>query len=220
METFIITVDGTYACFTRPEMKAERVSYDVITPSAARAVYEAIFWKPAINWIITQIEVLNPIQFTNIRRNEVGCVISSRNVTQAMNNGSGNLGIYIEDERQQRASVLLKDVKYRLHAQMKIKPEALAQNSTTKMHEMFNRRVSKGQCFMQPYLGCREFPGYFSLSSSEEKVQPISKTDDLGWMLYDMDYSQANIPMPRFFRAKMINGRIQVPSPDSMEIRG
>src|SRR3989304_5178707 len=116
MAVQILEISGDFACFTRPEMKVERVSYDVITPSAARAVFEAILWKPAIRWQVSKIEVLNPIKWINLRRNEVGSVASTRNVETAMKSGTGQLGLYIEDERQQRAGLFLRDVKYRLHA--------------------------------------------------------------------------------------------------------
>jgi len=121
MKTYCLEVSGSFACFTRPEMKVERVSYDVITPSAARAVFEAILWKPAIRWQVSKIEVLNPIKWINLRRNEVGSVASTRNVETAMKSGAGQLGLYVEDERQQRAGLFLRDVKYRIHASFELR---------------------------------------------------------------------------------------------------
>ena len=115
-KTFCLQATGDFACFTRPEMKVERVSYDLITPSAARAVFEAILWKPALRWRVHRIEVLKPIRWINLRRNEVGSVISASNVQQAMSAGQGDLALYVEDERQQRAGLFLRDVAYRLHA--------------------------------------------------------------------------------------------------------
>ncbi|MGB3916840.1 MAG: type I-C CRISPR-associated protein Cas5c, partial [Thiothrix litoralis] len=152
MQTFCLEVSGDFACFTRPEMKVERVSYDVITPSAARAVFEAIFWKPAIRWHIRRIEVLKPIRWINLRRNEVSGVVPAGAVKSAMKQGKGNLGMYVEEDRQQRAGLFLRDVRYRLHAEFEMlnnNPE----NNPLKFAEMFKRRASKGQCFNQPYLG-------------------------------------------------------------------
>lgn len=207
MNTFCLEVSGPFACFTRPEMKVERVSYDVITPSAARSVFEAILWKPQIRWRITRIEVLNPIRWINLRRNEVGAVISTRNVQQAMNAGNGNLGLYIEDERQQRAGLFLRDVAYRLHARMEaVKGEAL--HNPAKYAEMFSRRAAKGQCVNQPYLGCREFDARVRLVTSPDgEPEALAAVDgDFGWMLYDMDFSRPADPRPMFFRAQLARG--------------
>ena len=218
MKSHCLEVSGDFACFTRPEMKVERVSYDVITPSAARAVFDAILWKPAIRWRIIRIEVLNPIRWINLRRNEVGGVVSVRNVTAAMNAGNGQLGVYIEEDRQQRAGLFLRDVRYRLHACF----ELLDRNENpAKYAEMFQRRARKGQCFNQPYLGCREFSADFRLvESGEEGPEPIAETRDLGWMLYDLDYSNPASPTPKFFQARMNNGVIEVPDWYSEEVRG
>jgi CRISPR-associated protein Cas5d len=163
MNTHCLEVRGDFACFTRPEMKVERVSYDVITPSAARAVFEAILWKPAIRWRVRRIEVLAPIRWINLRRNEVAGVVSTRNVETAMRAGSGDLGLYIEDERQQRAGLFLRDVAYRLHAELVLQPEAPPGETLVKYREMFERRAGRGQCVNQPYLGCREFAAAFRL---------------------------------------------------------
>ncbi|MXS81118.1 MULTISPECIES: type I-C CRISPR-associated protein Cas5c [Nitrosomonas] len=230
MKTYCLEVSGDFACFTRPEMKVERVSYDVMTPSAAHAVFEAILWKPAIQWHITKIEVLNPIKWINLRRNEVGAVISTRNVQTAMNSGSGDLGLHIENERQQRAGLFLRDVAYRIHAHFEMRDASRHKhhyphlvkhsindaeerqaagivNTAAKFLAMFERRAAKGQCVNQPYLGCREFSASFRLIEDiSAEPSPITETRDLGWMLYDLDYSNSASPDPRFFRAEMKNG--------------
>jgi len=215
MKTHCLEVSGDFACFTRPEMKVERVSYDVITPSAARAIFDAILWKPAIRWQVTRIEVLSPIRWINLRRNEVGSVISEHNVKTAMKRGTGNLALYVEDDRQQRAGLFLRDVRYRLHARFDLLDKT---ENPAKYSEMFERRARKGQCFNQPYLGCREFSCDFRLAT-EQSPPPIAESRELGWMLYDLDYRNAS-PEPRFFRARMKNGVIEVPAWDSEEVRG
>lgn len=218
---FCIEVTGDFACFTRPEMKVERVSYDVITPSAARSIFDAILWKPAIYWQVTRIEVLNPIRWINLRRNEVSSIVSARTATTAMNQGTGNLGLYVEEDRQQRAGLLLRDVKYRLHASFKLTKAAGNLDSPGKFSEMFTRRAEKGQCFNQPYLGCREFSCDFKFVTEKDELIPgISESRDLGWMLYDMDYSNSASPSPLFFRARLENGVIEVPDRYSQEVRG
>lgn len=213
---YCLEVWGDMACFTRPELKVERVSYDVITPSAARAIFEAVFWKPAIRWQITKIEVLNPIKWTSIRRNEVGAVSKTP--------------IYIEDKRQQKNSLLLKDVHYRIWAKLVFIPLRDRKNekrqggqdeNPMKYYEMFERRANKGQCFTQPYLGCREFSASFRLIDvNTSELQPsIAEDRDLGIMLYDMDFS-ANPQKPdaMFYRAEMKQGVIIIPPLNSEEI--
>jgi CRISPR-associated protein Cas5d len=219
MKDWCMEVWGDFACFTRPEMKVERVSYDVMTPSAARAIFDAVLWKPAIKWHITKIEVLNPIKWVSVRRNEVGAVASDRST-----------GIFIEDARQQRAGLFLKDVRYRIYAYFEFIPpekrkkteskygplwadieeeETLARADETeeKYAAMFGRRAKKGQCFHRPYLGCREFACNFQLIEQDDNsVKPIEKSDDLGWMLYDINYSDPQNPKPEFFRAELKNG--------------
>jgi len=239
---YCLEVWGDWACFTRPELKVERVSYDVITPSAARSIFEAIFWKPAIRWEVTKIEVMNPIQWISIRRNEVGAIAAKS-------------PIFIEDKRQQRNSLILKDVRYRIYAKLVFIPirkrgedtnwrlkkyfdirnnEYKETNNPTvdyeerkhlhssenpgKYQAMFERRVSKGQCFNQPYLGTREFSASFRLVSTDESPEPILEDKDLGVMLYDMDFSSKDNIVPMFFRAKMEKGVINVPSLNSGEI--
>jgi len=214
-----LLVSGEYACFTRPEMKGERVSYDVITPSAARGVLEAIYWKPAIRWVIDRITVLNPIRFESIRRNELGSKVPVRNVTTAMKGGSVDLHQYIQDDRQQRATLFLKDVSYIIDAHFGMITEKCGTGDTPEKHyNIFIRRARNGQCFHNPYLGCREFPAKFQLL--EESVPVINgayETDgtrDLGWMLWDIVYSEIKGRQeftPKFFRATMQNGIIEIP---------
>jgi CRISPR-associated protein Cas5d len=212
MPTFCLEVSGPFACFTRPEMKVERVSYDVMTPSAARAVFEAVLWKPAIQWRIFRIEVLRPIRWINLRRNEVSAVISTHNVQQAMSGDTGNLGLFIEDERQQRAGLFLRDVVYRIHAELSLLPERAGTEGLMKYTEIFARRAAKGQCVNQPYLGCREFAADFRLIKRvSEHKPPIDETRELGWMLHDLDFGHPVSPQPRFFHAKMIAGVVEVP---------
>jgi CRISPR-associated protein Cas5d len=214
-----------------PEMKVERVSYDIITPSAARAIFTAIFWKPAILWHVTKIEVLNPIRWISVRRNEVGAVMSA---------GSKD-GIFIEDERQQRAGLLLRDVAYRLHAELEFVPppkrpaavlpvpDALVDaeersdwakdENPGKYQAMFERRARKGQCFNQPYLGCREFSASFRLIDTVQgEPPPIAETQEFGFMLYDLDFTDPADPKPAFFRAQMTDGVVVVPPWDSEEV--
>jgi len=212
-----LTVWGDYALFTRPEMKVERVSYDVMTPSAARAVLEAVFWKPAFRWEIQAIEVLRPVRWANIRRNEVASVASYAAVRSAMLGGTGEPGIFIEDDRRQRAAALLREVKYRIYARQVMTGKAGPDDNPAKLADMFRRRAGKGQCVMQPYLGCRECTAYFSLDS--DNTPALDKSEDFGWMLHDMDFTQSP-PQPRFFRARMVQGRIEVPAIGSTEIRG
>ena len=210
MTTFCLEVSGLFACFTRPEMKVERVSYDVMTPSSARSIFESVLWKPAIRWRVHRIEVLKPIRWINLRRNEVSAVVSTRNVQQAMTAGSGTLGIYIEDERQQRAGYFLRDVAYRIHADMSLVPGSA--EPLMKYSEMFTRRASKGQCVNQPYLGCREFAADFRLVNVDTPPAITNgETCELGWMLHDLDFTHPTDPQPRFFNAKMVNGVVQVP---------
>jgi len=222
-------------------MKVERVSYDVITPSAARAIFEAILWKPAIRWRITRIEVLAPIRWASVRRNEVGKVASPR-----------TSGLFIEDERQQRAGLFLRDVKYRLSAEFDFIPpderakvsnpvpqdlldagevgemptaDAPKDETEAKYAAMFERRAKKGQCFNHPYLGCREFSCRFRLVDPDAELatapDELAGARDLGWMLYDIDFSDPDDPKPLLFRPQMVDGVILVPDRDNAEeVRG
>lgn len=217
---------GDYACFTRPELKVERMSYDVITPSSARAIFEAILFKRyAMRWQVTKIEVLNPIKWASIRRNEVGATASHKNTS-----------IYIEDKRQQKNSLLLKDVRYRIWAKLVFIPvgerpkEAFAKHkpgpheNPMKYYQMFERRAEQGQCFTQPYLGTREFSASFRLVNPEtDELLPALTAEkggdkDLGIMLYDMDFSNPKDIKAMFYKAEMKEGVIKVPSLSSKEI--
>lgn len=217
-QIFRLRVWGRNALFSRPEMKVERVSYDVVTPSAARGIFEAILWKPAIRWHIVQIDVLKPIRWESVRRNEVGEVTSVRLAQTAMKEGKGRLGLYVEENRQQRAGLLLRDVDYLIHGQFELTDRAGADDSLQKFREMFLRRAEKGQCFQRPYLGCREFAADFELVKEELLPSPISEGRDLGWMLHDLDFSGV-VPQPRFFRAVMEQGSIRVPPFEHEEVR-
>lgn len=223
---FCLEVWGPMACFTRPELKVERVSYDVITPSAARAVFEAIFWKPAIHWQVTKIEVLNPIKWITIRRNEVGALATKN-------------PIFIEEKRQQKNSLLLQDVRYRIWAKLEFIPQWKRKETKNarideeeadllrkdenpgKYNAMFERRASKGQCFNQPYLGTREFSASFRLINPEqdELKATIDESRDFGIMLYDMDFEgNPEKPEAMFYRARMEHGVIVVPPINSEEV--
>jgi CRISPR-associated protein Cas5d len=216
---YCLEVTGDLACFTRPEMKVERVSYDVITPSAARAIFEAILWKPAIRWQIDKIEVMNPIRWLSIRRNEVGSKMSTRNAQSLMNGTSDDYAIYVDEDRQQRAALLLKDVRYRIHAHFEMTDRAGPQDQATKFAEMFRRRARKGQCMYQPYLGCREFSGDVRLLDHLPDTAPQAIDQDLGFMLYDLDFSKPAHLRPMFFRAVLQQGVLWVPPLGSQEIR-
>lgn len=210
---------GDFACFTRPEMKAERVSYDLITPSAARGVLEAIYWKPQIRWVIDRIRVLKPVRFVSIRRNEVGKKMPAPSKKLMSGEETGRPGLLIEDERQQRASLILRDVAYVVEAHFDLldskEPEG-------KHLDMFNRRARKGQYFHHPYLGTREFPGFFSLVESDIDAPvcelPVADLDcDFGFMLHDIEFDQdpktkkVKDTTARFFRAEMRGGLVEVP---------
>ncbi|QGZ34677.1 type I-C CRISPR-associated protein Cas5c [Stappia indica] len=211
-------VSGDYACFTRPEMKVERVSYDVITPSAARGILEAIHWKPAIRWVIDEIRVLRPIRFQSIRRNEVGAKAPVGKIRSAMKSGEiGSLMLVADENRQQRAATVLHDVAYVISAHFELTPKADAGESEGKHLDIFNRRARKGQCFHQPCLGTREFVADFRLVEPGEPLpQPIAETRDLGFMLWDIDHAGGGGSL--FFRARLDNGVVRVPQPGSAEI--
>ena len=201
---YCLEVWGDWACFTRPELKVERVSYDVITPSAARAIFEAILFKRyAMRWQVTKIEVLKPIKWTTIRRNEVGAL-------------AGKSPIFIEDKRQQRNSLILQDVHYRIYAKLVFIPVKNRSN-----YQMFERRASQGQCFTQPYLGCREFAADWKYIDNKEQPEllPLPEDRDFGIMLYDMDFEgNQKKPDAMFYRARMEQGVIVVPDKDSEEV--
>jgi CRISPR-associated protein Cas5d len=218
-QRFVLEVLGDWACFTRPEMKVERVSYDVITPSAARAMFEAIYYKPAVRWQVRRVEVLSPIRWMNLRRNEVASVVSTRNVQQAMKQGHGDLALYVDEDRQQRAALLLRDVAYRLHADLIVRADRDDPEPPPKFFETFARRARRGQCVNQPYLGCREFAARWRVVEDlSAEPPPIAETRDLGWMLHDLDFTDPGNPQPRFFRAQMTAGVIEVPPFDAQEV--
>lgn len=217
---YCLEIWGDWACFTRPELKVERVSYDVITPSAARAIFEAILFKRyAMRWQVTKIEVLNPIRWTAVRRNEVGAL-------------AGKSPIFIEDKRQQKNTLLLRDVRYRIYARLVFIPvknrpkEAFAKHqpgddeNPMKYYEMFERRARQGQCFTQPYLGCREFAARWKyIDRPDRESPPLSEDRDFGIMLYDMDFDKnPKQPDAMFFRARMKQGVIVIPDKDSEEV--
>jgi len=243
---FCIEVWSDYACFTRPELKVERLSYDVPTPSAVRAVFEAIFWKPAIRWQVNKIEILSPIKWISFRRNEIGALMSPQSE-----------GLFINDLRQQRGGRFLRDVRYRFYATLEyisvtqrqpgrfstVSASLWEEDESTFWHEeiklnqkkidryrpdetpgkylaMFERRARKGQCFNQPYLGCREFSCNFRLVDQLEAAagSTIQETRDLGIMLYDMDFTDPGNPQPLFFRARIEQGTVQIPSRESEEV--
>lgn len=212
-----LRVGGDYACFTRPEMKVERVSYNVMTPSAARGILEAIYWKPAIRWVIKRIHVLRPINFTNLRRNELAGKISVQNVKKAMSGGGTALQVFIEDDRQQRAAMVLKDVEYLIEAEFEFTSHE--DQNEGKHLDIFNRRVAKGQCFHRPYLGCREFAADFQPIEGPPPESPLIGELDLGWMLWDLDYRNPKNIQPSFFHARLNDGVLEVPPPESPEVR-
>lgn len=203
--TFRVRVFGPYACFTRPELKTERVSYEVMTPSAARGVLEAILWKPAIRWVIERIHVLAPIRFTAVRRNEVNSKLSPR----------GDVGNYFADEdRAQRNTILLTDVDYVIEAHFEMTERAGSEDNVLKFEDMFTRRLAKGQSFHAPYLGCREFAARFERAPDGWQVpEELRERRELGVMLLDLDFGFATDgrPSPRFFAAVLDQGTVEVP---------
>lgn len=207
-----LKVWGDYACFTRPEMKVERVSYDVITPSAARGILEAIYWKPAISWKIDKIHVLNQIKFDNIRRNEVLGTIPVSQIKKAMNGEEVELYQNSNAERAQRASLLLRDVCYCIEAHFELTQDAGPDDTPEKHYNVALRRMRKGQCYHYPYLGCREFPANFEFIEEEIPSSYYSGQKDLGFMLWDLEYGKESKeePVPVFYRACMSDGVIDV----------
>ena len=223
-------VRGRHALFTRPELKVERASYDVMPPSAARGILEAIHWKPAIRWVIDRIHVLEPIRFQSIRRNEVGHKAPAGKIRQAMTRGDlGGLQILVDEDRQQRASTVLVNPAYVIEAHFELTPRADASDSEGKHLDIFNRRAARGQCFHQPCLGTREFAAEFSLVEPGAPLParaPGAETPelgfgiprDLGFILWDIDHSQTGRPS-LLFRATLRDGVMEVPQPGSAEIR-
>lgn len=206
-----VRVWGDLALFSRPEMKVERCSYDVMTPSAARGILEAIYWHPGLRWIIDKIYVRRPIQFTSIRRNEVKSKISGSNVMTVMNGGSKPLYISSREDIVQRASILLREVDYVIEAHFEMTKQANASDNPGKFKDIIMRRLRRGECFHMPYFGCREFPAHFELFEAED-VDTAYTNDvrELGYMLFDMDYSEPENIRPMFFRAVLENGVLDV----------
>ena len=213
----LVEVWGDYGCFSRPELKVERVSYDVITPSAARGILDAVFWHPGMRWIVDRIYVLSPIQFTNIRRNECKSKISGSKVRTVMGGGKGELCLYASEDIQQRAAMVLQDVHYVIEAHFEMTSRAALSDNPGKFQEMMKRRLDKGQCFHQPCFGTREFPARFRRWPGKT-VPTIREDRDLGLMLYDMYYSDSADIRPMFFRAKLKDGILEVPDPASGEV--
>lgn len=212
-------VGGSYGLFTRPETKVERVSYDVMTPSAARGVVEAIHWKPAIVWVIDRIHVLNPVRFQSIRRNEVGHKAPAGKIRAAMKRDDlDGVRLVADEDRQQRASIVLVNPAYVIEAHFELTPSAGPDDTEGKHLDIFNRRAARGQCFQQPCLGTREFAADFRLIPHGEPLPAaIDETRDLGLMLWDIDHAAPSRPS-LFFRARMEKGVIAAPPPGSADI--
>ena len=216
-----LEVWGDYALFTRPEMKVERVSYDVMTPSAARGLIEAIYWHPGMKWIVDRIHVCAPIRFTNLRRNEVKSTISARSARTVMERGKGDLYLSTSEDIQQRAALLLRDVRYVIEAHFDMTENAAPGDNAGKFQDIVKRRVQRGQFYHQPCFGCREFPAQFRLCEEIPPCHPeLDGERDLGWMLWDMDYTDPGNVQPLFFRAKLHNGILEIPTRNSGEVRG
>jgi CRISPR-associated protein Cas5d len=209
-----IRVRSEYALFTRPEMKVERVSYDVMTPSAARGIIEAIYWKPAIRWVIDKIHVLRDIEFTNIRRNEVSDKVSTDKALQIMKGSKEPFFLDATERRQQRASMVLKDVDYVIQAHFEIVPSKAGPGDTEEKHyNIILRRLRKGQYFSPPSLGAREFGAKVELiEDGKIPSSPLRGVRDLGWMLYDLDFSDLTDIKPVFFKAALTNGVLDLTS--------
>lgn len=215
-----VEVWGDYACFSRPELKTERVSYDVMTPSAARGLLDAIYWHPGMRWVVDRIHVCAPIRFTNIRRNEVKDIISARNAKAAMESGE-EIYLATSESIQQRAAMVLRDVRYVIDAHFEMTARATPTDNPGKFQDIMRRRVEKGQFYHQPCFGVREFPAQFKPC---EELPPcpeeLAREKDLGWMLLDLDYSDRENITPRFFRAVLRDGVLEVPPMYSQEVRG
>lgn len=216
-----LEVWGDYACFTRPEMKTERVSYDVMTPSAARGLLESIYWHPGLRWVVDRIRVCAPIRFTNLRRNEVKSTASARSARTVMERGAGDLYIAASQDIQQRAALLLRDVRYVIGAHFDLTDQAAASDNAGKFQDIIKRRVKRGQFYSQPYFGCREFPAQFKACEAPPPCPgELNGVRDLGYMLWDLDYSDRENITPLFFRAVLRDGVLEVPARDSGEVIG
>ena len=216
-----LEVWGEFACFSRPEMKVERVSYDMMTPSAARGLLEAIFWHPGLRYVIDRIQVCAPIRTMNLRRNEVKATISARAARTVMERGRGELYLATPEEIQQRAALLLRDVRYVIDAHFNITDKAAPGDNPGKFQDILKRRISRGQFYHQPCFGCREFPAQFKQCAERPPCpEELRGERDLGYMLWDMDYSDPENIAPLFFRARLVDGMLTVPTRDSGEVMG
>lgn len=216
-----LEVWGDYACFTRLEMKTERVSYDVMTPSAARGLLEALYWHPGLRYTIDRIHVCAPIRTMNLRRNEVKSTVSARLARTVMERGKGELYLAASEEIQQRAALLLRDVRYVIEAHFDMTDRAAPEDNPGKFQDILKRRIQRGQFYHQPCFGCREFPAQFKPCEALPPCpEELKGEKDLGYMLWDMDYSDPENITPLFFRAKLMDGVLNVPTRDSGEVIG
>lgn len=217
-----LEVWGDYACFSRPEMKVERVSYDIMTPSAARGLLESVYWHPGMRWIVDRIRICAPIRFTNLRRNEVNSTVSARLARTVMERQQGELFLDASKDIQQRAAMLLRDVRYVIDAHFDMVPEKAAPGDNAgKFQDIIRRRIRRGQFFCQPCFGCREFPAQFKACETPPPCpEELKGTRDLGYMLWDLDYSDPENILPLFFRATLRDGVLDVPTRDSGEVIG
>lgn len=216
-----LEVWGDYACFSRPELKVERVSYDVMTPSAARGLMEAVYWHPGMRYTIDRIHVCAPIRFSNLRRNEVKSTLNARAAKAAMERGKGELWLNTSEDIQQRAAMLLRDVRYVIDAHFDMTDKAAPEDNPGKFQDILKRRIAKGQFYHQPCFGCREFPAQFQLCQTPPPCpEELRGERDLGYMLWDLDYSDPQNITPLFFRAKLVDGVLNVPTRDSGEVIG
>ena len=216
-----VAVWGEYALFSRPEFKSEKASYDVMTPSAARGILEAILWHPGMRWIVDRIHVCAPVRFSNIRRNEVKATASARNIRTVMERGKGELYIASSENIQQRAAMVLRDVYYVIDAHFEMTDRAAPGDNPGKFQDMMKRRLEKGQCYHTPYLGTREFPACFAPCRELPPCpEELKGEKDLGFMLWDLDYAEPDNIQPLFFRPVMRDGVISVPSRSSGEVIG
>lgn len=216
-----VEIRGNYALFTDPAFKTERTSYQVMTPSAARGILESIFWHPGMAWHIDRIHVCSPIRFTNIRRNEVKSTVSARGAKAVMERGRGELYLAASEDSQQRAAMLLKDVRYVIEAHFEMTAGANETDNPGKFQDTIKRRLRRGQCYSQPYLGCREFPAEVSVCGELPPCpEELKGKRDLGIMLWDMDYSDPQNIRPLFFKASLLDGVLHVPARGSGEVIG
>ena len=216
--SILVEVWGDYACFSRPEMKVERVSYDVMTPSAARGLLESIYWHPGLMWVIDRIHVCSPIRFTNIRRNEVKDTISLKKAETILKNG-GNFYLSTSESIQQRAAMVLRDVHYVIEAHFQMTAKASPSDNPGKFRDIMRRRLEKGQFYHQPYFGVREFPANFRPCQTVPPCpESLCGEVDLGWMLLDLDYQDPQNITPKFFRAVLRDGVLEVPSMDAQGV--